>query len=225
MAKIEIKRETSLVELKYILSQQFASYKFELKEKYLMVSIPGQCYFGISIKDKVIKIERGTDFGDFILFFIPILGWIAISFRGDQYLKKIEIFLKEYFDENSLIEKSNNKTNKEVLSVCPSCKSPNEKSLIRCEWCGFEIPLKEISPDSKSNLEKNYRIVLLSSEERNRLSLIKEIKEITGLGLAESKRLAETQGSIILSSTNISLINYIKNRLEELDAFVRIEEV
>mgnify|MGYP000164711913 CR=1 FL=1 len=33
------------------------------------------------------------------------------------------------------------------------------------------------------------------------------------------------EGSIILSSTNISLINYIKNRLEELDAFVRIEEV
>lgn len=159
-----------------------------------------------------------------------------IGLRGNIYIKNIGIFLNDRINNRINIDKeSRNINNKKVLSSCPTCKSPNDKKLLECEWCGSEIPLEEVVipiSNSGSSREVNkivnsnisYQIILKDSDKRNHLALVKEIKEISGIGLAEAKKIAETPNSIVLVTENLVLANYIKSRLEVLDSYVQIEE-
>lgn len=69
MSRIEVNRNITILEIKFILSEHYPNYKFQIKKNFLYIVIPGQCTLFIRIKDNIIKIDRVGDFGDFLLFF------------------------------------------------------------------------------------------------------------------------------------------------------------
>ena len=86
----------------------------------------------------------------------------------------------------------------------------------------FKPGTKAISFESNSG-SKLADVVLLDAG-ANKIQVIKEIREITGLGLAEAKNLTDYVPSTITTVNSVEAANTIKNRLEAAGARVEIQE-
>ena len=71
--------------------------------------------------------------------------------------------------------------------------------------------------------EKIIFTVILSEIGKNKISVIKEIRNITGLGLKESKDLVESVPSEIKKDIKKELAEEIKNKLEAVGAKVELK--
>jgi ribosomal protein L7/L12 len=64
-------------------------------------------------------------------------------------------------------------------------------------------------------------VFLVTGATRNQIQIIKEIREVTALGLKEAKAICD-QGGLILESENQSLLESVKERLMSLGAAVEL---
>lgn len=142
--KVTVEKHYSLEEIKNALESHFKNYTIKTGSdlaygRVIWIRIPNLTGFFVRLKGKEIVLSRNGDVGDFILALIPILGWLAIAGRNDLSnnvnAKEILDFIKN--DLRMTEDESNNL--KEVPSICPSCKNPNEKKLKICEWCGGKM--------------------------------------------------------------------------------------
>ena len=142
--KVTVEKHYSLEEIKNALESHFKNYTIKTGSdlaygRVIWIMISNSRGFFIRLKGKEIILSRIGDFGDILLFLIPILGWLAIAGRNDlsnnvkakeilDFIKNDLLFPEE--DTNSLIE---------VPSICSNCKSPNNNKLKICEWCGGKM--------------------------------------------------------------------------------------
>jgi large subunit ribosomal protein L7/L12 len=81
-------------------------------------------------------------------------------------------------------------------------------------------PVADAAPVEEEKTEFN---VILKSFGGNKISVIKIVKEVTGLGLAESKTLTETPDAKIKENIKKEDADALKARLEEAGATVEIK--
>lgn len=97
---------------------------------------------------------------------------------------------------------------------CQSCKNPISDGSLECDWCGAFV----------NSVNEVYDVILVNNGKSNLLALVKEIHDITGLGIYDSKKIVDNQYSLILKTNDLNLANYIKNKLEELSAVIEIKK-
>lgn len=134
--KITVDNHYSLEELKIALSRNFKNYSFGIHANQIVVS---GVNFYITLKGKEIVLGRVADFGDFILCFIPIIGWLAIAGRNDLSNNVQAKEILDFIKNDITISEDESNSLKEAPSICPSCKNPNERKLKICEWCGGKM--------------------------------------------------------------------------------------
>lgn len=99
---------------------------------------------------------------------------------------------------------------------CPECgKEISDKSK-QCINCGYPICNKEV--DNESN-ERTYKLNLKDCGS-NKVSVIKLIREITGLGLVDAKALTDILPSCILSELTYDQYKEYEKKFTELGAIV-----
>jgi large subunit ribosomal protein L7/L12 len=81
------------------------------------------------------------------------------------------------------------------------------------------------SDSQGEKVEKTKATVILKTfgDASKKIPIIKEIREITGLGILDAKKLAETPNAIIKKDLEKSEAEEIKNKLEKLGATVELE--
>ncbi len=136
--KTNIQNHISQTELKEALSEYFKNYNIKINRNLIYIN-SSDVNFYLSISGKEIKLGRVADFGDFILFFILIFGWLIIAARNDlsKNAKAIEIINfvnNKYNNQNTSTE-----NHIQIPIICPICKNPNTKKIRLCEWCGNQI--------------------------------------------------------------------------------------
>jgi ribosomal protein L7/L12 len=95
---------------------------------------------------------------------------------------------------------------------CQTCKNPIKTNSKECEWCGSDL----------ANSNKIYSVILLDSR-RITATLVNEIRNITGLGLAESNKIASSRNSIVFTTEDFNKAEIIKNKLESCEASIIIK--
>ena len=71
--------------------------------------------------------------------------------------------------------------------------------------------------------EKTEFDVVLAEVGPNKINVIKVVREITGLGLAEAKKLVETENAVIKEAAPQAEADEIKGKLEEVGAKVELK--
>ncbi|MGI3136106.1 MAG: 50S ribosomal protein L7/L12 [Candidatus Phytoplasma vitis] len=81
------------------------------------------------------------------------------------------------------------------------------------------------SDSQGEKVEKTKATVILKTfgDASKKIAIIKEIREITGLGILDAKKLAETPNAIIKKDIEKAEAEEIKNKLEKLGATVELE--
>ncbi len=77
--------------------------------------------------------------------------------------------------------------------------------------------------DAASAEEKTEFDVVLESAGGNKISVIKEVRAITGLGLKEAKEMAEKAGAVVKEGATKDEAEEIKKKLEEAGATVALK--
>lgn len=86
--KVTVEKHYSLEEIKNALESHFKNYTIKTGSdlaygRVIWIMISNSRGFFIRLKGKEIILSRIGDFGDILLFLIPILGWFAIAGRND----------------------------------------------------------------------------------------------------------------------------------------------
>ena len=97
--------------------------------------------------------------------------------------------------------------------ICPKCKNPIEDNTTTCEWCGAICVL--------TDAVMQFDVILISSG-RNKLAIVKLVKELTNLGLKEAKDLVDYAPQPIKTNVSKDEADSIKFQLEQRDATVEL---
>lgn len=72
--------------------------------------------------------------------------------------------------------------------------------------------------------EKNeFTVVMKSFDEKKKLSVIKTVREVTGLGLLDAANFVKVPGSKVKENVSKALAEDIKNKLEQAGAVVELQ--
>lgn len=115
------------------------------------------------------------------------------------------------------------------LVECKACGSrelSHEGGAIVCAYCQAvyipdAITSIAISQDAPETLKTEFDVVLEDSG-RNKIAVIKNIRELNGSGLREAKNLAESCPRPVLSGVSKSVAEAAKTQLEKAGATVTI---
>lgn len=98
---------------------------------------------------------------------------------------------------------------------CHKCGTQNEEIARFCRACGTQLK-------NDSFASNPYKKVVLVNCGRNKLNVIKEIRMLTGAGLAEAKDLSERTPSTLKENVIEAEAVQIKNTFEAIGATVEI---
>jgi large subunit ribosomal protein L7/L12 len=102
------------------------------------------------------------------------------------------------------------------IRKCGGCGAPLPPGSNVCEFCGSENVDESVTESGTA-----FDVILVRVGTKP-INVIKVIREITNLGLRESKALTENPPSVVKNRLNKSEAEGIKKRLEEVGAFVEI---
>ena len=126
--------------------------------------------------------------------------------------------LKKYTKPKAERLKSNEKK-------CPFCAETIKREAKICRFCKSELPDEPMDTHEVEAVasEENVRFqVVLQSAGGNVINVIKAIREITGLGLKESKDLVDSAPSIVSEGISKSEAEEIRQMLEDAGATVEL---
>lgn len=104
-------------------------------------------------------------------------------------------------------------------------------ALIRCPECGKEISNKaEACPNcgypiaglGKAKRITNEYAVLLENAGVNKVKVIRDVREVTGLGLKEAKEMTENVPHVVIDKISLEAATAIKNAFEDDGAIVSV---
>ena len=104
-------------------------------------------------------------------------------------------------------------------------------ALIRCPECGKEISNKaETCPNCgyptaglcKAKRTTNEYAVILENAGVNKVKVIRNVREVTGLGLKEAKEMTESVPHVVIDKISLEAATAIKNAFEDDGAIVSV---
>lgn len=98
---------------------------------------------------------------------------------------------------------------------CYQCGKENEVNARFCRFCGAHIA------NAGMERKESYSVVLAGSG-NNKVKLIKEIRLILNVGLADAKNAVDNVPTILKQSVSFEEANQVKNQLESLGAIIEI---
>ena len=122
-----------------------------------------------------------------------------MALTKDEFIKEIEAMT--VVELNDLVDTLKEKFGVSAAPVAAAPASGGEAGAVE-EKTSFDVVLKETGP--------------------NKIALIKEIKALTGLGLKESKAIAESPDSKIKEGVDKAAAEDIKSKLEAAGAVIEL---
>ena len=108
-----------------------------------------------------------------------------------------------------------------VLEVSELVKAMEEKFGVTAAVAVAAGPAAGAAPAAEEQTE--FTVTLESFDAAKKIPVIKAVREITGLGLKESKDLVDNAGSPIKENISVEEANEIKAKLEEAGATVEVK--
>lgn len=105
-----------------------------------------------------------------------------------------------------------------ALIKCIECNHDISEFAQSCPHCGCPVSM---SIDTKQKMDKGRYSVILSQCEVSKVKIIQKIREITGLGLAEAKKIVDDL-SFVKINCSIEEANNIKKLIESEGGTVQI---
>lgn len=85
------------------------------------------------------------------------------------------------------------------------------------------VPVVNSETDSTAEEEKSEFDIILADIGKNKIAVIKAVRDITGLGLKEAKELVESAPSQIKKGANKEIVAEVKSKLEEAGAKIELK--
>lgn len=98
---------------------------------------------------------------------------------------------------------------------CYKCGAQNEEIARFCRACGTQLKTNSFTSNP-------YKKVILVNCGRNKLNVIKEIRMLTGAGLADAKNLAEWTPAVLKDGISEAEAQQIKSAFTAIGAVVEI---
>lgn len=98
---------------------------------------------------------------------------------------------------------------------CHKCGAQNEEIARFCRACGTQLKTDSFASNP-------YKKVILVNCGRNKLNVIKEIRMLTGAGLAEAKNQSERTPAVLKQGISETEAQQIKNTFTAIGAVVEI---
>lgn len=114
----------------------------------------------------------------------------------------------------------------ETLSSLTVLEASELSKLLEETWgvsAAASVAVAAVASAAEPVAEKTEFDVILTSSGENKISVIKEVREITGLGLKEAKDLVEAAPKAVKESVNKAEADQIKEKLEKAGAKVEIK--
>ena len=123
------------------------------------------------------------------------------------------------------------------MKVCPFCDEENEDIAIKCTVCGTQFSETENDSPLETNASTVLSVidsapltdssaggyaVVLSSAGKNKIAVIKEIKEHFGCGLAEAKQKSES--ALVAKGMSREDADMLASKLQSVGAIVEVTE-
>lgn len=117
---VQLKRSTSQVELLQILKILYPSAKILIEKHWIRLIIENQIFI-------IVLNERN----ELNINFLTL--WPSIDSK--IVAQEIKSKIVDFFENGSV----NQDVESQIPTTCPHCKSPNEKKILVCEWCGGKV--------------------------------------------------------------------------------------
>lgn len=117
---VQIKRNTSIVELSQIARNLYPSAVILIDGPWVILDINDKVKYTIWLK--------GTNKFEII----PKTAIWNRTFEMKAKAQEIALKIADFFENGTV----NQEVGSQIPSICPHCKSPNEKKVSTCEWCG-----------------------------------------------------------------------------------------
>lgn len=98
---------------------------------------------------------------------------------------------------------------------CYKCGTQNEETARFCHACGTQLKADSFASNP-------YRKVVLVNCGRNNINVVREIRMLTGAGLAEAKNLSERTPAVLKEGISEAEAQQIKNTFTAIGAVIEI---
>lgn len=99
-----------------------------------------------------------------------------------------------------------------ALIKCPECGKEISDRAPACIHCGYPLDNEPIVKSQSSNHFKKVVIPCYKEHVNGKLTAIKIVREVAGLGLAEAKALVEQSNPVVVNNVDLGKANQIANR-------------
>jgi len=107
-----------------------------------------------------------------------------------------------------------------------SITASDNQALITCDYCGSQVQLEQSKPSENiTNVHENKFKIILMDAGKNKIQVIKLVREITNIGLKEAKDAIDNAPSLIIAEAGRDVLERNKMLLEAAGAVVQLQKV